>query len=105
MPNPPSEADQLLARAAAGDAQAWGALLTEHDERLRRMVAFRIDRRLQGRIDAADVGQEAYAEAAAHREDYFRQRTVPVFLWLRGIVINKLLELHRHHLGTHMRNA
>jgi RNA polymerase sigma-70 factor (ECF subfamily) len=100
-----SQADELLARAAAGDARAWGALLTEHQERLRRMVAFRMDRRLQGRIDAADVVQEAYVEAAAHREDYFRQRAIPVFLWLRGIVSNKLLELHRHHLGTHMRNA
>jgi RNA polymerase sigma-70 factor (ECF subfamily) len=28
-----------------------------------------------------------------------------VFLWLRGIVGNKLLELHRHHLGTGMRDA
>jgi len=30
---------------------------------------------------------------------------VPLFLWLRGIVANKLLEIHRHHLGTRMRDA
>src|SRR5688572_13511514 len=99
------EAD-LLQRAAAGDAGAWGALLTEHEARLCRMAAFRLDPRLRGRVDAADVVQEAYAEAADHREDYFRLATpVPVFLWLRGIVGNKLLEVHRHHLGTHMRDA
>ena len=100
------EVDGRFARAAAGDAGAWGALLTEHDERLRRMVAFRMDPRLQGRIDAADVLQEVYLQAADHRDDYFRlPDAVPVFLWLRGIAGNKLLELHRHHLGTGMRDA
>jgi RNA polymerase sigma-70 factor (ECF subfamily) len=75
------------------------------------MVAFRMDPRLRGRVDAADVVQEAYAEAAEHRGDYFRFATagatpgVPVFLWLRGVVANKLLEVHRHHLGTRMRDA
>src|SRR4051812_49651190 len=70
------------------------------------MVAFRLDPRLRGRVDASDVVQEAYLEAADHRPDYFRQPTpIPLFLWLRGIVGNKLLETHRHHLGTRMRDA
>ena len=57
------------------------------------MVAFRMDPRLRGRIDAADVVQEAFVEASAHREDYFRAPAVPLFLWLRGVVSNKLLEV------------
>jgi RNA polymerase sigma-70 factor (ECF subfamily) len=64
-----------------------------------------MDPRLRGRIDAADVVQEAFVAASANREIYFRERTVPLFLWLRGVVTNKLLELHRHHLGTHMRDV
>ena len=105
MTDEPPKTELLLARAAAGDGTAWGALLTEHQERLLRMVSFRMDRRLRGRIDAADVVQDVFAEASAHREVYFRAPTVPLFLWLRGVVSNKLLELHRHHLGTHMRDA
>jgi RNA polymerase sigma-70 factor (ECF subfamily) len=97
--------EPLLARAAAGDGAAWGTLLALHQERLARMVAFRMDPRLRGRIDAADIVQEAFVEASAHREVYFREPTVPLFLWLRGVVSNKLLELHRHHLGTRMRDA
>jgi RNA polymerase sigma-70 factor, ECF subfamily len=97
--------DQLLVRAAVGDGAAWGALLTTHEERLIRMVTFRMDPRLRGRIDAADIVQDAFVEASAHREDYFRAPTVPLFVWLRGVVSNKLLELHRHHLGTQMRDA
>jgi RNA polymerase sigma-70 factor (ECF subfamily) len=56
-------------------------------------------------VDASDVVQEAYLQAAAHRSDYFQNPSVPLFLWLRGVVANKLLEVHRHHLGTRMRDA
>jgi RNA polymerase sigma-70 factor, ECF subfamily len=97
--------ESLLMCAAAGDGTAWGSLLTAHQERLLRMVAFRMDPRLRGRIDAADVVQEAFVEASAHRKDYFRAPGVPLFLWLRGVVSNKLLEVARHHLGTRMRDA
>jgi RNA polymerase sigma-70 factor, ECF subfamily len=100
-----SETDRLLRSAAGGDAESWGALLTRHEERLRRMVAFRMDQRLQGRVDPLDVVQEAYLEASEHRADYLRRPTMPFLLWLRGIAGNKLRELHRHHLGTQMRDA
>ena len=107
MRDEPPEAEALLARAAAGDRASWGALLTAHEPRLARMVAFRMDPRLRGRVDADDVVQEAFGEAAAHRADFFRAPSppVPLFLWLRGVVSNKLLEVHRHHLGTRMRDA
>ena len=97
--------EPLLVLSAAGDEAAWGALLVAHQERLARMVAFRMDPRVRGRIDAADIVQEAFVEASAHREVYFRAPTVPLFLWLRGVVRNKLLEMHRHHLGAQMRDA
>jgi RNA polymerase sigma-70 factor (ECF subfamily) len=105
MLDEPPETKALLSRAAAGDGAAWGALLTAHQERLGRMVAFRMDPRLRGRVDAADVVQEALVEASAHRADYFRAPGVPLFPWLRGVVNNKLLEVQRHHLGTRMRDA
>lgn len=97
--------EALLARAAAGDRAAWGALLARDQTRLLRMVGFRMDPRLRGRVDAADVLQEAFAAASEHRADYFRAPAVPLFLWLRGVVSNKLLEVHRHHLGAGMRDA
>jgi RNA polymerase sigma-70 factor (ECF subfamily) len=105
MSNEPAKTEQLLAQAAAGDGAAWGSLVTAHEQRLVRMVAFRMDPRLRGRIDAADVVQEAFVQASAYREDFFRAPEMPLFLWLRKIVSNKLFELHRHHIGTHMRNA
>jgi RNA polymerase sigma-70 factor (ECF subfamily) len=73
----------LLDRAAGGEVDAWGALLVLHQERLKSIVAFRLDPRLRGRIDAADVMQEAFIAATTRREEFFRQSAQPLFLWLR----------------------
>jgi len=98
-------AESLLSRAAGGDALAWGDLLTFHQERLTRIVKFRMDPQLRGRVDAADVVQEAFIAATTRRAEFFGQSKQPLFLWLRWMVGNKLLELHRHHLGAQMRDA
>ena len=100
-----SETNRLLQCNADGDQKNWGELLTRHEDRLRRMVAFRLDQRLHGRIDPLDVVQEAYLEASEHRAEYLQNPSIPFFLWLRGVVGNKLRELHRFHLGTKMRDA
>ena len=95
----------LLSRAAGGDIDAWGALLARHQERLQGVVSFRLDPRLRGRIDGADVLQETFIAATARRALFFQQSTQPLFLWLRWMVGNTLLELHRYHLGAQMRDA
>ena len=73
--------------------------------KLRRMVEFRLDRRLQGRIDASDVLQDAFLEASQRFEEYRRQPPMPVFLWLRFLVAQRLTTLHRRHLGVQARDA
>lgn len=95
----------LLARAAGGDGDAWAALLSLHQRRLESVASFRLDPRLRGRVDAADVIQDAFITATARRADFFAQSSQPLFLWLRWIVGNTLLEMHRHHLGVQMRDA
>lgn len=105
MTNNSAETNRLLDRARAGDRVALNELLTRHRPRLRRMVDLRLDRRLQARIDASDVIQEAYAEVARRLDDYLSAPSYPLFLWLRLIVGERLLKLHRHHLGTQMRDA
>lgn len=99
------EAASLFSRAAGGDKEAWGALLALHQERLQSVVTFRLDPRLRGRVDAADVMQEAFISATERRTEFFQQSAQPLFLWLRWMVGNTLLEVHRHHLGAQMRDA
>jgi RNA polymerase sigma-70 factor (ECF subfamily) len=101
----PSEVDLLLRRAAAADPEAWRAIFDRDRDRLRRMVALRIDRRLQGRIDPSDVIQEAHVEAMTRLPEYLRESNLPFFLWLRLIVCQRLTLLHRRHLRAHARDA
>ena len=105
MPEETPEKDDRLQLAAQGDPSSWEALVEESRPRLRRMVAFRLDQRLQGRIDPSDVLQDAYLAAWEDLGAYLDRPAMPFFLWLRGIAGNKLRELHRHHLGTQMRDA
>jgi RNA polymerase sigma-70 factor (ECF subfamily) len=105
MSNEPSEVSDLLARVQAGDGSALAPLFARYRDRLRRMVRLRLDRRLQGRLDPSDVLQEAYLDVARHAADYAARPDTPVFLWLRLLTAQRLLALHRQHLGAQMRDA
>jgi RNA polymerase sigma-70 factor (ECF subfamily) len=69
------------------------------------MVEFRLDPRLQGRLDPSDVLQETYLEAFRQLEDYLSRPGPPFHLWLRGLAGNRLYKLHRHQLGASKRDA
>lgn len=105
MPAESTEILNLLQRARDGAPEALNEIFTRHRQRLRRMVDMRLDRRLQARVDASDVIQEAYVEAVARLDEYLANPHLPVFLWLRLVVGERLLKLHRTHLGTRMRDA
>ena len=96
----------LLRRALAGDESALAALFDGYRERLRRMIRLRLDRRLSGRIDTSDVLQEAYLEVRKRIAEYARDpAAMPFHLWLRLIAGQRLTDVHRHHLGSQMRDA
>jgi RNA polymerase sigma-70 factor (ECF subfamily) len=100
-----SDAGELSRRLAAGDAQAAAELFARYRDRLRRMVRLRMDRRLQGRIDPSDVLQEAFLDVAQRSAEYAAQPTMPPYLWLRFLTGQRLMALHRQHLGAKMRDA
>jgi RNA polymerase sigma-70 factor (ECF subfamily) len=105
MDNNSAESADLIERARSGDRAALGTLLARHRDRLCRMVEMRLDARLQSRLDASDVVQEAYIDVTARLEEYLRDPKLPLFLWLRLVVGERLVRLHRQHLGAQMRDA
>jgi len=107
MTNEPSETDDLLARARSGDEAALATLFDRHRDRLRRMVRLRLDRRLSGRVDPDDVVQEAYLDVHRRLAEYDQQyaESMPVYLWFRMVTGQKLIDVHRQHLGTQKRDA
>ncbi len=100
------ENGSLWERLERGDQEALAELFSRHRDRLWRMVNFRLDRRLHGRVDADDVLQEAYLDALQRLPHYLQQkRNMSFFVWLRCIVSQTLVDIHRKHLGAKMRAA
>src|SRR6516165_8434376 len=99
------ESTQLIEQAVRGDQWALGELLGRHRERLRRMVALRLDWRLRGRVDPSDVLQEACLDAARRLAEYQANPTMPFFLWLRFLAGQRLVDENRKHLGAAARDA
>jgi RNA polymerase sigma-70 factor (ECF subfamily) len=87
------------------DVEGLTALFVRHRERLRRMVRLRLDRRLLGRVDPSDVLQEAYLDIASRAQEYLSNPSMPPFLWLRYLTAQRLMILHRRHLGAQVRDA
>src|SRR5690242_19446740 len=97
--------DDLVRRATRGDQAALAELFSCYRGRLRQMIRLRLDRRLQGRVDPSDVLQDAYIDMAKRLPEYEGRAEIPFFVWLRLVVGERLLRVHRHHLGAAMRDA
>jgi RNA polymerase sigma-70 factor, ECF subfamily len=100
-----SDPERLLHRARAGEAPALGRLLDRYRAYLNVLARVQIGRRLQGKVDASDVVQEAFLGAC---RDFpkFRGATEKEFqAWLRGILASLLANLVRHYQGTQRRDV
>lgn len=96
---------QLVQRLRDGDEHALADIFSIYRDKLWRMVNFRLDRRLLGRVDADDVLQEAYLAAAQRLSHFLKETDMSVLIWLRLIVGQTLTDVHRRHLGAQMRDA
>src|SRR5438309_806980 len=94
MPAEP-DTEELLNRAASGDRLARDQLWGRHRERLRNMVALRLDRRLAARVDPSDVVQEAILEADQLLSAYLEERPLPFYPWLRRLAWKRLMKLYK----------
>ena len=99
------DADVLLKSLRDGDEQSLAILFSRHRDRLWSMVTYRLDRRLKGRVDADDVLQEAYLDATERIDQFVMEHSGSFFVWLRLVVTQTLVNVHRRHLGAQMRDA
>jgi RNA polymerase sigma-70 factor (ECF subfamily) len=94
-----------LEQAVAGNQESWNTLVSQQRDRLRRLVAFRMDDRLQGRIDPSDVIQEAMIEAWQRLPEFAKEQKVPLFVWLRTLTLQRLGMLRRTHIERSKRTV
>lgn len=88
-----------------GGEEAVAELFARYRAKLQRMVALRLDARLLSKVDCDDVLQEAYVTAARRIGEYLDHPTVPVFVWLRQVTTQVLIDTHRRYLDTQKRDA
>ena len=105
MPDVSSLPDGLVDQMRAGDPDALAGVFSFYRERLKRIVKFRMDYRLAGRVSDSDVLQEAFI-AAAKRLEHFQSHTeMSPFLWLRLVTGQQLIDIHRQHVQAEMRDV
>ncbi len=105
MADPDLDSEHLLRRAGQGDPLARQQLLAQYRQRLRQMIAVRMDRRLAARLDPSDVVQETLAEAVQQLATYLRQPPLPFYPWLRQLAWKRLVALYRRHIRAGKRSV
>jgi RNA polymerase sigma-70 factor, ECF subfamily len=105
VPDESDEVAELQRRVEQGDRQALLSLFACHRERLKHIIRLRIDDRLRRRLDPSDVLQEAFLDIARRATAYVAAPAMPPFLWFRWIAGEKLLAMHRRHLGARLGGA
>jgi RNA polymerase sigma-70 factor (ECF subfamily) len=98
-------AEELESRLKSGDLEALAELFTLERERLWRVIHFRLAEPLRGRLEPEDVLQEAFLAASQRLKYYVESPATSPFIWLRMIVNQTLVDLHRQHLGAQRRDA
>jgi RNA polymerase sigma-70 factor, ECF subfamily len=102
---PQGPTDDLEARLRSGDAQALAELFSRERDRLWRIVSFRLAEPLRARVGPDDVLQEAFLDASRRLGHYKEGPACSPFVWLRMIVNQTLVDLHRRHLGAQRRDV
>ncbi len=100
-----AEPESLRRRLAAREVQALGELFALHHERLLQFIRFRLDSRLQARIDAEDVLQDAYIDAEKRIDSFDFDKATTAYVWIRMVVGQTLTDLHRRHVEAKARGV
>jgi RNA polymerase sigma-70 factor (ECF subfamily) len=91
--------DIEIERLRAGGESALAELFETYREPLERMIEFRLDDRVRGRVDCEDVLQEAYIELSRRLPEYLAAASVSAFIWMRQLTYQVLIGVQRRHFG------
>jgi len=101
----PDQAEQELISAIAEKGEdGLAEFFMQNRERLHRMISMRLDQRLTQRVDASDVLQEGFVDAAKRLSEFVAKPPMPLFVWLRFLIGQKLAAIHRWHFNAQKRD-
>jgi RNA polymerase sigma-70 factor, ECF subfamily len=96
---------ELIRQARGGTSEALGQLLDRYGNYLGLLARVQVGRRLQGKVDPADLVQETFLEAHRHFAGFRGQSEPEVAAWLRQIMAGVLGNMLRRYLGTQGRDV
>jgi RNA polymerase sigma-70 factor (ECF subfamily) len=97
--------EQLIQVARMGDGEALGRLLELYRNYLTLLARLQVHRRLQSKVDAADLVQETFLKAHCHFGQFRGTTEVELVGWLRQILALNVANLVRHYYGTQGRDV
>lgn len=93
----------LLDRIATGERGAFDELFARYQPFLLQFIGLRLDARLRGRVDPADIVQETHLEAFRQLPSFLQRQPMPFRLWLRKTAQERMRMLERQHLKASRR--
>jgi RNA polymerase sigma-70 factor (ECF subfamily) len=84
---------RLIALAKEGDESAINQLCIVYGERVRRIIRFRLDKKLRSKLDSVDVVQDALILALEGLHDFTYRDEGDFLRWLSRIAENKLRDI------------
>lgn len=95
----------LVARARDTPDEVLSEAFDAHYQSFWHLVTFRMDRRLMARVDADDILQDAYLAAKTRLHHWTGDPKHSLFVWMRMLVVQTLIDAYRRHIDADMRCA
>lgn len=97
--------EQMLDEARRGNTEALGKLLEYYRPYLRLLARLQVASRLQKELDASDVVQETFLDAARDFPQFRGSSDAEFVAWLKRLLAANVADAHRRFLGTQKRNV
>ncbi len=97
--------EQLIQLARQGDGPALGQLLELYRNYLTLLAQLQIHRRLQSKVDAADLVQETFLKGHRCFGQFRGSTEAELLAWLRQILALSVANVVRHYYGTRGRDV
>jgi RNA polymerase sigma-70 factor, ECF subfamily len=104
-PHLPDELTRLIPAAVGGDRDAVGTVLEWYRDYLTVLVRIQIGRRLQKKVDAADVVQDVFLDAHRQFSHFHGTTGGELSAWLRTLLAGHIAKFIRHYCHTQARNV
>jgi RNA polymerase sigma-70 factor (ECF subfamily) len=105
MADSPPNPEMILEAARSGNLSARGRLLEMYRDYLKLLARLQVDQRLQSKLDASDLVQEAFLQAHRVFDQFQGDTEAELTAWLRQILASKMADQMRRYYGSQQRNV